>query len=123
MTRIDLHPVRNNPDLPEFFKQHLMNRICEHGGHYGRAWKLIKRFREGRYCLANKSDGRLCLNSAVIPGGGPRGRCVWHGGKGTTGPNTEAGKAVISNAQKLRWAKFRIANGVAREDDFKRLAR
>ena len=109
MTKIDLHPVHNNPDLPEFFKQHLINRISEHGGHYGIAWKLIKRFREGRYCLANKSGDRLCLNSAFVPGDGPRGRCVWHGGKGTTGPKTAEGKKRIADAQRLRWAKYRLS--------------
>jgi hypothetical protein len=107
MTKIDLHPVRNNPDLPEFFKQHLMNRISEHGGHFGIAWKLIKRFREGRYCLANKSGGRLCLNSAVVPRDGLRSRCLWHGGAGNTGPKTAEGKKRIGDAQRLRWAKYR----------------
>jgi len=112
MTKIDLHPVRNNPDLPDFFQQHLMNRIREHGGFFGIAWKLIKRFREGRYCLANKSGGKLCLNSAVVPGDGPRGRCIWHGGKGTTGPKTAAGKKRIGDAQRLRWARYRQENDI-----------
>jgi hypothetical protein len=109
MVEIDLHPVRNNPDLPDFFKQHLINRICEHGGYFGIAWKLIKRFREGRYCLANKSGGRLCLNSAFLPGDGPRGRCIYHGGTGNSGPKTAAGKERIAAAQRLRWANYRLA--------------
>ena len=52
MTKVDLHPVRNNPDLPPFFKQHVLRRIEEQNGQYGLAWRLIRRYREGRYCLA-----------------------------------------------------------------------
>jgi hypothetical protein len=122
MTKVDLHPVRNNPDLPDFFKQHVLKRIDEQNGCYGLAWRLVRRYREGRYCLANKANGRLCLNNAKIPGGGPRGRCGWHGGTGNSGPNTEAGKTTISNAQKLRWAKYRIAKGTARTGDAELLA-
>ncbi len=114
--KIDLHPVRNNPDLPEFFKQHLMNRISDHGGHYGIAWKLIKRYREGRYCLAQRSDGRLCLNSAKVPGDGPRGRCGWHGGTGNSGPKTIEGKKRIGDAQRLRWVRYRATKGMKYKD-------
>ena len=117
MTPVDLCPVRNNPDLPEFFKQHLLKRINEQNGQCGLAWRLIRRYREGKYCLAQKAGGKLCLNNAKVPGDGPRGRCGWHGGTGNTGPKTEAGKAIISNAQKLRWAKYRIAKGAARAGD------
>ena len=114
---IDLHPVRNNPDLPDFFKQHILKRIEEQNGQYGLAWRLIRRYREGRYYLTKKSDGKLCLNTAKVPGDGPRGRCGWHGGSGRSGPRTTAGKAKISNAQKLRWARYRISKGKARMGD------
>ena len=107
MTQIDLCPIKNNPDLPEFFKQHLLNRISEHNGHFGIAWKLIARYREGRYCLAQKAGGKLCLNTAKVPGDGPRGRCGWHGGTGRTGPNTDEGKKRIGDAQRLRWVRYR----------------
>ena len=110
MTTIDLHPLRNNPDLPDFFKQHLLKRIDEYGGYYGIAWKLIKRYREGRYCLAEKAGGRLCLNTAKVPGDGPRGRCGWHGGTGNSGPKTVEGKAKIAEAQRLRWKHYRQMN-------------
>jgi len=113
VTRVDLHPVRNDPDLPDFFKTHLLKRIEEHGGNYGIAWKLITRYRERRYCLARKSGGRLCLFSAKIPGDGPRGRCGWHGGTGNTGPKTAEGKKRIGDAQRLRWAKYRVAKNNA----------
>jgi hypothetical protein len=119
---VDLHPVRNDPDLPEFFKQHLKKRIDEQNGQYGLAWRLIRRYREGKYCLAKKSGGRLCLFSAVVPGDGPRGRCGWHGGTGNTGPKTEAGKARIGDAQRLRWAKYRVAKGATRAGDAELLA-
>jgi hypothetical protein len=29
---VDLHPVRNNPDLSEFFKQHILKRIEKQNG-------------------------------------------------------------------------------------------
>ena len=82
MTTIDLCPIKNNPDLPLYFQVHLRKRIVENGGYFGIAWKLIRRYREGRYCLARKAGGKLCLNTAKIPGDGPRGRCGWHGGTG-----------------------------------------
>ena len=105
MTKIDLHPVRNNNDLPEFFKQHVLKRIQEQNGQYGLAWRLIRRYREGRYCLAQKAGGKLCLNTAKVPGDGPRGRYEWHGGTGNTGPKTAEGKKRIGDAQRLRWAQ------------------
>ena len=37
--------------LPDFFKQHLLKRIEERNGQYGLAWRLVRRYREGRYCL------------------------------------------------------------------------
>ena len=117
MSPVNLDPIANNPDLPNFFKQHILRRIEEQNGQYGLAWRLIRRYREGRYCLAEKARGRLCLNTAKVPGDGPRGRCGWHGGTGNTGPKTEAGKARIGDAQRLRWAKFRIASGNARAGD------
>ena len=107
MTKIDLHPVRNNNDLPEFFKQHILKRIEVQNGQYGLAWRLIRRYREGRYCLAKKSGGKLCLYAAKVPGDGPRGRCGWHGGTGNTGPKTTAGRKRIADAQRLRWVKYR----------------
>jgi len=109
MTKIDLHPVRNNPDLPDYFKQHIQKRIDEHGGTYGFAWKLIRRFRDGKYCLARLSGGRLCLFSAKEPGTGPRSRCGWHGGAGNSGPKTAEGKNRIATAQQSRRANFRLA--------------
>ncbi len=113
MTSVDLHPVRNNPDLPDFFKQHLLNRIEEENGQYGLAFRLVRRYRDGRYCLAQKAGGRLCLNSAVVPGPGPRGRCGWHGGTGNSGPKTIDGKKRIADAQRLRWARYRELKGLA----------
>jgi hypothetical protein len=123
MTKIDLHPVRNNTDLPEFFKQHILKRIDEQNGQYGLAWRLIRRYREGRYCSAEKAGGKLCLNNAKIPGDGPRGRCGWHGGTGNSGPKTVESKKKIGDAQRLRWARYRIANGKARKDDAELVAR
>ena len=122
MTKVDLHPVRNNPDLPPAFKQHLLKRIEEQDGEYGLTWRLVRRYREGRYCLAVKAGGKLCFLSAVVPGDGPRGRCGWHGGTGNSGPKTEAGKKRIGDAQRLRWARYRISHGMAREGDVELLA-
>ena len=122
MTKVDLHPVRNNPDLPGFFKRHILRRIDEQDGKYGLAWRLIRRYREGRYCLAEKAGGKLCLNNAQVPGNGPRARCGFHGGSGNTGPKTAAGKAKISAAQKLRWARYRIGQGKDQEGDVELVA-
>jgi len=105
---IDLHPVINNQDLPQFFKQHILKRIEEQNGQYGLAWRLIQRYRKGCYCLAKKADGKLCLNSAKIPGDGPSGRCGWHGGTGISGPKTVAGRKRISDAQRMRWERYRL---------------
>jgi hypothetical protein len=109
MSLVNLHPITNNPDLPDFFKRHILNRINENNGQYGIAWKLIRRYREGRYCLAKKSGGKLCLNNAKVPGDGPRGRCGWHGGTGNSGPKTLEGKKRVGDAQRLRWARYRLA--------------
>ena len=117
MTKVDLHPVLNNPDLPPAFKQHLLKRIEENDGEYGLAWRLIRRYREGRYCLARKAGGKLCFLSAVVPGEGPRGRCGWHGGTGNSGPKTSAGKKRIGDAQRLRWARYRVAHGMTKKGD------
>jgi hypothetical protein len=117
MSNIDLCPIKNNPDLPPFFQEHLRKRIVENGGYYGIAWKLIARFRNGKYCLAKKAGGKLCLSNAKIPGVGPRGRCGWHGGTGNSGPKTEEGKKRIGDAQRLRWARYRIANGKTRKGE------
>ena len=112
MTKIDLHPIHNNPDLPAYFKQHILKRIDEQNGRYGLAWRLIRRYRDGKYCLAQKADEKLCLNTAKVPGDGPRGRCGWHGGTGNTGPKTVAGKKRIGDAQRLRWARYRRADRI-----------
>jgi len=119
MSSIDLCPIENNPDLPEFFKQHIHKRIKEQNGEYGLAWRLIRRYREGRYCLAQKSNGRLCLNSAKVAGDGPRGRCGWHGGTGNSGPKTVAGRKRIGDAQRLRWERYRATKMTASTDVLK----
>jgi|GEM_PF-3253179 hypothetical protein len=115
MTKVDLCPIKNNPDLPLYFQEHLRKRITETGGYYGLAWKLIRRFREGRNCLAQKAGGKLCLNSAKVPGSDPRGRCGWHGGTGNSGPKTAEGKNRVGDAQRLRWKKYRFDAGRVKE--------
>lgn len=54
-------------------------------------------------CGARTRAGRSCTNK-VIPG---MYRCKHHGGK-STGPRTPEGKARIAEAQRKRWAKWRI---------------
>ncbi len=112
MTKVNLNPIDNNPDLPNFFKLHLLKRIEEQNGQYGLAFRLVRRYREGRYCLAQRAGGRLCLNSAKVPGDGPRGRCGWHGGTGNSGPKSAKGKKRIGDAQRLRWALYRMEKQV-----------
>lgn len=57
-------------------------------------------------CGARTRAGQFCKNK-VIPG---MRRCKQHGGK-STGPRTAEGKARIVEAQRKRWAKWRIAKG------------
>ena len=54
-------------------------------------------------CQARTRSHSLCKNK-VIPG---KRRCKFHGGL-STGPKTEAGKAKIAEAQRLRWQRFRL---------------
>ena len=88
MSNIDLHPVHNNPDLPPVFKQHILKRVKEQNGQYGLAWRLVRRFRGGKYCLAERAGGKLYLNTAKVPGDGPRGRCGLRGGTGNSVPTS-----------------------------------
>ena len=81
MTTVDLHPVKNNPDLPPYFKQHILKRIEEQNGQYGLAWRLIRRYRDGKYCLAKKAGGELCLNNGTVARATPD-RKLWRGGGG-----------------------------------------
>ena len=53
-------------------------------------------------CGAKNRSGGTCLHKA-IPG---KTRCRFHGGK-STGPKTAEGKALISAAQRKRWAVWR----------------
>ena len=59
--------------------------------------------RDRPQCDARTRSGSLCKNK-VIPG---KRRCKFHGGL-STGPKTEAGKATIAEAQRLRWQRFRL---------------
>lgn len=67
-----------------------------------RAREAARLARRRRVCGARTRKGGSCLNKSE-PG---KERCKFHGGK-STGPKTEAGKARIAEAQRLRWAKYR----------------
>jgi len=72
-----------------------------------------------------EAGGKLCFLSVVVPGGGPRGRRRrrgWHGGTGNSGPKTAAGKKRIGDAQRARWARYRISRGMSRDGDVELLA-
>lgn len=56
----------------------------------------------GTLCGAKTRSGGSCLHKA-IPG---KTRCRFHGGK-STGPKTAGGKALIAEAQRKRWARWR----------------
>lgn len=56
-------------------------------------------------CHAKTRHGAPCKNK-VHPG---KHRCRLHGGA-STGPKTQAGKARIAAAQRLRWDKWRLRN-------------
>jgi hypothetical protein len=66
--------------------------------------RLPKHVRCGAWA---KSRGRPCLAQA-IPNG--TGRCRNHGGL-STGCKSELGRSRISEAQKVRWAKWREERG------------
>jgi len=57
------------------------------------------------YCGAKTRSGEACKKK-VIPG---KSKCRYHGGL-STGPKTEAGKARIAAAQRLRWQRFKLRN-------------
>ena len=50
-----------------------------------------------------RSRGRLCQAQGIGQGG----RCRFHGG-GSTGPRTVEGRARIAEAQRARWARYRL---------------
>jgi hypothetical protein len=56
-------------------------------------------------CGALIRIGAMCANR-VIPG---KTKCHMHGGK-STGPKTDAGKERIAEAQRKRWALYRVQN-------------
>ena len=62
--------------------------------------------KERPYCGAKARSGGACKKK-VIPG---KTKCRYHGGL-STGPKTEAGKARIAEAQRLRWQRFRRKSG------------
>ena len=63
-------------------------------------------------CGALIRIGAMCANR-VIPG---KTKCHMHGGK-STGPKTDRGKAKIANAQKQRWAKYRVEKAKAQANN------
>ncbi|MEQ8246198.1 MAG: HGGxSTG domain-containing protein [Alphaproteobacteria bacterium] len=56
----------------------------------------------GKCGARRKYDGQPCQAPARA-----NGRCKLHGGL-STGPATEEGRRRISEAQKARWARFRL---------------
>jgi hypothetical protein len=53
-----------------------------------------------------RSRGRLCQARAIGQGG----RCKFHGGE-STGPRTVEGRERIAEAQRARWARYRLEKG------------
>jgi hypothetical protein len=62
--------------------------------------------RKDRPCCSAKSRSGVACKKKVIPG---KTKCRYHGGL-STGPKTEAGKARIAAAQRLRWQRFKLRN-------------
>ena len=62
-------------------------------------------YRDRPQCGALIRIGAMCANR-VIPG---KTKCHMHGGK-STGPKTDAGKERIAEAQRKRWALYRVQN-------------
>ncbi len=59
-------------------------------------------------CGAKERDGSVCQRPPALPFNS---RCRLHGGL-STGPTTDEGKARISEAQKSRWARWRVERGL-----------
>ena len=75
------------------------------------AWRERAALRAARrrvVCGANTRKDTPCRNLSE-PG---RKRCKFHGGK-STGPKTCEGRAKIAEAQRIRWAKWRMGQSVA----------
>jgi hypothetical protein len=69
--------------------------------------------RKGRLpCGAKTRAGGYCQVRAE-PG---KARCRFHGGK-STGPKTQAGRARIAEAQRLRWLAYRERVRAVRSED------
>ena len=60
--------------------------------------------RRHRPCCGATTRARHACKKKVIPG---KTKCRYHGGL-STGPKTDAGKARIAAAQRLRWERFRL---------------
>jgi hypothetical protein len=71
----------------------------------------VQAARDQRLCMARTRKGTPCIRR-VVPG---RDRCPSHGGK-STGPKTEAGKARIAAAQRVRWAHYRLERAARRPE-------
>ena len=69
--------------------------------------------RKGRRLCGAKTRVGGCCQVRAEPG---KTRCRFHGGK-STGPKTQAGRARIAEAQRLRWLAFRERVRAARSDD------
>jgi hypothetical protein len=70
--------------------------------------------RRGRLLCGAKTRARACCQVRAEPG---KSRCRFHGGK-STGPKTQAGRARIAEAQRLRWLAYRArARAVTSEDE------
>jgi hypothetical protein len=59
--------------------------------------------RKGRRLCGAKTRAGGCCQARAEPG---KARCRFHGGK-STGPKTQAGRARIAEAQRLRWRGYR----------------
>ena len=59
--------------------------------------------RKGRRLCGAKTRAGGCCQVRAEPG---KARCRFHGGK-STGPKTQAGRARIAEAQRLRWRGYR----------------
>jgi hypothetical protein len=74
--------------------------------------------RKGRFLCGAKTRAGGCCQVRAEPG---KARCRFHGGK-STGPKTQAGRARIAEAQRLRWLAYRERVGrseVATKPDLK----
>ena len=86
--------------------------LCTHAINFNTRYSESYDFTVSRRCGARMRTTGLPCQAQPVRGltkaGELKRRCRWHGGL-STGPRTAEGKARIADAQRQRWARWRLA--------------